>query len=90
MPYSKRGRVKLSISPSDAEVDADAEAEAEAEAEDPEDKVTIDSAEYAAVVSAYTNKKGELSYDLLNKDFIQFAHSSKIVGDMVQLVAGFV
>ncbi len=28
-------------------------------------------------------KKGELSYDLINKDFIQFARSSQIVGDLV-------
>jgi hypothetical protein len=75
MPYSKRGAVKLSGSPPEAEVETDADA--------PEDEATVDSAEYAAIVEAYTNKKGELSYDLLNKDFIQFAHSSKIVGDMV-------
>ncbi|MGF1518350.1 MAG: hypothetical protein ACFCVB_11160 [Nodosilinea sp.] len=74
-PYSKRGRVKLSGSLP--------EAEAEAEADAPEDEATVDSAEYAAVVEAYTNKKGELSYDLINKDFIQFAHSSKMVGDLV-------
>ncbi|TVQ10610.1 MAG: hypothetical protein EA368_07120 [Leptolyngbya sp. DLM2.Bin27] len=75
MPYSRRGAVKLSGSPP--------EAEAETEADAPEDEATIDSAEYAAIVKAYTNKKGELSYDLINKDFIQFARSSKIVGEMV-------
>lgn len=75
MPYSKRGAVKLSGKPP--------EAESEAEADAPEDEATVDSAEYAAVVEAYTNKKGELSYDLINKDFIQFARSSKIVGDLV-------
>jgi len=75
MPYSKRGRVKLSGSPPEAETDAEADA--------PEDEATVECAEYAAVVKAYTNKKGELSYDLLNKDFIQFAHSSKKVSDMV-------
>lgn len=75
MPYSKRGRVKLSGSPP--------EAEAEVEADVPEDEATVDCAEYAAVVDAYTNKKGELSYDLINKDFIQFAYSNKKVGDLV-------
>jgi hypothetical protein len=73
LPYSRRGAVKLSGKPT----------EAEAEPDTPEDEATVDSAEYAAVVEAYTNKKGELSYDLINKDFIQFARSSKIVGDLV-------
>ena len=70
MPYSRRGAVKLS---SDKEAD-------EASVEE---LATVDSAEYEAIVKAYTNKKGELSYQLLNKDFIQFAKSSKIVADMV-------
>jgi hypothetical protein len=77
MPYSKRGAVKLSGSPPTAEAEAAIETDA------PEDEATVDCAEYAAVVKAYTNKKGELSYDLINKDFIQFAHSSKQVADMV-------
>lgn len=33
-------------------------------------------------MEAYTDKKRELSYGLINKDFIQLAHSSKTVGDM--------
>ncbi|WP_088889909.1 hypothetical protein [Leptolyngbya ohadii] len=71
MPYSRRGAVKLSGSASDANEVS------------PEELATVDSAEYEAIVKAYTNKKGELSYELLNKDFIQFAKSSKIVADMV-------
>ncbi|WP_035985686.1 hypothetical protein [Leptolyngbya sp. KIOST-1] len=77
LPYSKRGPVKLSGQPPASTPEEDLETDA------PEDEATVDSAEYAAVVAAYTNKKGELSYDLINKDFIQFARSSKIVGDMV-------
>lgn len=78
LPYSKRGKVKLTTTvlvptnPPDA-VEDDA----------PEDLETVCSQEYEAIVRAYTNKKGELSYDLLNKDFIQFANSSKIVSTMV-------
>lgn len=72
MPYSRRGAVKLSGNPE--AVDPDEEL--------PEELATVDSAEYEAIVKAYTNKKGELSYELLNKDFIQFAKSSKIVADM--------
>jgi hypothetical protein len=73
MPYSRRGKVKLI-----------------GEKEDPgtreetaEELATVDSDEYEAIVKAYTNRKGELSYDLLNKDFIQFAKSSKFISDMV-------
>lgn len=74
MPYSRRGSVKLS----------GYQPESQTEEEDsPEELVTIDCAEYKAIVKAYTNKKGELSYPLLNKDFIQFAASSKAVATMV-------
>jgi hypothetical protein len=72
MPYSRRGSVKLSGNKEAADTE-----------ESPEELATVDSAEYEAIVKAYTNKKGELSYELLNKDFIQFAKSSKIVADMV-------
>lgn len=72
-PYSRRGAVKLSGH----------QEESGTEEESPEELATVDSAEYEAIVKAYTNKKGELSYDLLNKDFIQFSKSSKIVADMV-------
>ncbi len=77
MPYSRRGKVQLSGEPP---VET-----APGAAEEPltEDFAVVDSIEYQAIVQVYTNKKGELSYDLLNKDFIQFAKSSKIVADMV-------
>jgi ribonuclease HI len=75
LPYAKRGAVKLSGQPPETETETEADAT--------EDEATVDSAEYAAVVEAYTNKKGELSYDLINKDFIQFAHSSKLVGELL-------
>lgn len=77
LPYSARGRVKITGTPQNAnEPDPDGE-------DDAEEIATVCSAEYAAIVDAYTNKKGELSYQLLNKDFIQFAKSSKLVADMV-------
>lgn len=78
LPYSKRGKVKLTAT--SATLVAPPEA---MEEDDPEDVETVCSQEYEAIVRAYTNKKGELSYDLLNKDFIQFANSSKIVASMV-------
>jgi len=73
IPYSRRGAVKLSGNKEAVEADEAS----------PEELATVDSAEYEAIVKTYTNKKGELSYELLNKDFIQFAKSSKIVADMV-------
>jgi len=76
MPYARRGKVQLSGEPP-------AQTTGDVEESLTEDFAVVDSAEYQAIVDAYTNKKGDLSYDLLNKDFIQFAKSSKIVTDMV-------
>lgn len=77
MPYSRRGKVQLSgESPAEA-------ASGAVEDSQTEDFAVVDSPEYQAIVKAYTNKKGDLSYELLNKDFIQFANSSKIVADKV-------
>jgi hypothetical protein len=73
VPYSRRGKVKLSGEKEDVS----------AQEETAEELATVDSAEYAAVVKTYTNRKGELSYELLNKDFIQFAKSSKVISDLV-------
>ena len=44
---------------------------------------TVNSPEYQAVVKAYTNRKGELSLELLNKTLIQTAHASSYVADQV-------
>jgi hypothetical protein len=74
MPYSRRGRVKLQATV------AEPVAEEPAAAED--DLATVSSADYAAVVKAYTNRKGELSYDLLNKALIQAAHGNPYVAEM--------
>ncbi|RUR34216.1 hypothetical protein [Vreelandella nanhaiensis] len=73
MPYSRRGKVKLSGEKEDAS----------SQEETAEELATVDSAEYEAIVKSYTNRKGELSYELLNKDFIQFAKSSRVISDMV-------
>lgn len=77
LPYSRRGKVQL--------VDVPLEDVPSAQSEQPsvEDLSLVDSAEYRAIVDAYTSQKGELSYGLMNKDFIQFANSSKIVATMI-------
>lgn len=55
------------------------------EVPEPEEEkdVTIDSADYNAIIEYYTDKNGKLSYDLINKDMIKFARSSSIVREMV-------
>ena len=91
LPYSSRGPVR---SPAAVAGSAVAEAAVTATAttaapspldEDhtPEELATVNSADYAAIVKAYTNKKGEISYDLLNKALIQAARSNPYVAEMV-------
>ena len=77
MPYSKRGGVKLEAQ---EVVEAAPEAAEEVTADDP----VIDSTEYQKIVDHYTDKDGKLSYELLNKDLIKFAHSSKTVRTMIE------
>jgi hypothetical protein len=61
------------------------------QASDPEDVTEeqvdaldmVDSDEYKAIISRYSNEIGKLNYALMNKDWIQFAAKSKSVGEMV-------
>ena len=87
LPYSSRGPVR-----SPAAVAGAAVAEAAATPAGPspldeehtaEELATVNSADYAAIVKAYTNKKGEISYELLNKALIQAARSNPYVAEMV-------
>ena len=76
MPYKKQGTAtvkgkKLSVPK-----------EAVPEEPVPEEAV-VDSADYQKIVDKYTDKNGKLSYSLLNKDMIRFAHSSSIVRKMI-------
>jgi hypothetical protein len=83
LPYSSRGPVRFPASPGSAG-DAEATVPAELSEEAPaEDVATVNSDDYAAIVKAYTNKKGELSYELLNKALIQAARSNPFVATMV-------
>ena len=42
------------------------------------------SPEYAAIVDRYSDEKGKLNFQLMNKDFIQFTAKSKTVSDMME------
>ena len=76
LPYSARGKIAvkgfstLAAEPEDV-------TEEQADAID-----MVDSDEYEAIVSRYSDEKGQLNYTLMNKDFIQFAAKSKAVADM--------
>jgi len=92
LPYSSRGPVRSPASVPGAPAPAAAAApEAAPEwAEDPSsgDLAAVNSADYQAIVKAYTNKKGEISYELLNKALIQAARSNPYVAEMVARGAG--
>ena len=60
------------------------ETKVQEEAVEPAYEVAVDSAEYAKIVEKYTDKAGKLSYALLNKDLIKFAHSSSKVREMLK------
>ncbi len=49
-----------------------------------QEEVIVDSAEYLKIVEKYTDKNGKLSYELLNKDMIRFAHASSRVRKMIE------
>ncbi len=74
LPYRKQGSVQVKdITPAAEEVTEELIQE----------EAVVDSAEYGKVVEKYLDKNGKLSYDLLNKAMIKFAHSSSIVRRMV-------
>ena len=75
LPYSARGNITLV--PQEVQED-DVVEEAPAEQVD----MTL-SAEYQALVNRYSDEKGKINYQLMNKDFIQFATRSKTVANMV-------
>ena len=47
------------------------------------EEVKVDPKDYQKIIAKYSDKNGKFSYDLINKDFIIFAKSSKVVGDLV-------
>jgi len=84
LPYSSRGAVHRSFPPAPSPT-AGGGGETTLLTEEPaaEDLATVNSADYAAIVTHFTNKKGELSYDLLNKALIQAAHANSHVAQMI-------
>lgn len=79
MPYHKQGKP---AAPEIVELPPDLPEEEEAIPEE-QAEVIVDLDEYQKLVDAYTDNKGKLSYELMNKEMIQFAHKSEVVGQMV-------
>ena len=76
LPYSARGKIKVSVFEEKREND-------DVTPEEPQVADMVDSEEYNAIIDRYSDEKGKLNYALMNKDFIQFAAKSKMIGDMV-------
>ncbi|MDR0273491.1 MAG: hypothetical protein LBI27_09270 [Clostridiales bacterium] len=73
LPYSARGKVKIVISN---------EAEAEEICPGTEKLSMVESDEFNSIVDRFSDENGKLNYALMNKQFIQFASSSKVVSTM--------
>jgi hypothetical protein len=87
LPYSNRGPVRspAAVPGAQSATALDAQSASPELAEEPSgaDLTTVNSADYQAIVKAYTNKKGEISYELLNKALIQAARSNPYVSELV-------
>jgi len=81
LPYSARGKVKIVLS-EDVEDEEVCIGEG-AGTELPPSSQMVGSDEFVAIVERFSDENGKLNYALMNKQFIQFAASSKVVGNMV-------
>ena len=80
LPYSARGKVKIMVSD---ETEAEEVCADKKKGEDlPTAAQMVESPEFKAIISRYTDEKGKINYALMNKQFMQFAASSKVVADM--------
>jgi len=93
MPYGKRRPVsfpvelleKKNVESTDDPVEIDDENDVNDE--NVEDSQVVDSKAYQLILSQFTDKKGKLSYLLLNRDFIKFAKKSSMVQKMIESLA---
>ena len=74
MAFKKQGNVKITDDMFPKKVE---------EPEVEEEIVLVDMRDYRAIVDHYSDSKGKLSYDLMNKDFIKLLKSSKVVSEMI-------
>ncbi len=78
MPYKKQKGVRVA---EEKVVETEEPAE---EAVAKEDAAVIDSADYQKIVAKFTDKKGKLSYDLLNRELIKYAKKSAQVRSLIE------
>jgi len=76
LPYSARGKLKINVTDAPDAVDIDADGT-------PEKISMVDSDEYLAIIERYCDENNKLNYQLMNKDFIQFAAKSKVVSTKI-------
>ena len=79
LPFSARGKISLNIS-------CDAEEEDIVEEDVEKTDMTL-SDEYVAIVERYSDEKGKMNYQLMNRDFMSFASKSKVVSELVGKMA---
>ena len=83
LSYSARGKVKIETSET---IEAGEIEVPEDEAPGAHEDVTanvVDSDEFAAIIDMYSDGTGKLNFQLMNKQFIQFASRNKTVSEMV-------
>ena len=78
LPYSARGKVKIMIDDNVEDIEVK-----ESEVANVTAACMVASDEFAAIVDRYSDESGRLNYTLMNKQFIQFAASSKVVSELV-------
>jgi hypothetical protein len=86
LPYTSRGKIKVKITKKPAEKNdpADDIFHDEDVTEAEVDKVDmVHSPEYDAILQEFLSDEGKLNYLVMNKDFIQFASRSTMVGQMI-------
>jgi hypothetical protein len=88
LPYTSRGKIRVKISEAAAAEKEHVEAEDIFEEEDVTEEETdkvdmVHSPEYDAILQEFLSEEGKLNYQVMNKDFIQFASRSTVVGQMI-------
>lgn len=78
LPFSGRGKVRITVSD-----EAEAEEIAESAPEPAPEIQMLDSDEYKAIIERFSDEHGKMNYALMNKQFMQFANVSKIVGELI-------
>jgi len=79
LPYSARGKVKIVVCDEPDTEDICLQ-------DDQKNLTTacmVDSDEFNAIIDRYSDEHGKINYALMNKQFMQFAQTSKVVGEMV-------